>query len=300
MESILTTARLIQLNYIDGNLKNLLGSTDKTNIQDEQVQNLDEIANTLALHYLKESQQVIQVVTEEVENPIELNSGGRYFVYLDPLDGSSNIKHSLPVGFMFGIAKRNLEGPEDNHLRPAKEFIAAGIFIIPSGIFTFALRDSGAYRFVIDQSGNYIRPKKLEIGTNSKNWELSFNASNTNFFNPKITDWLNSKVKDYNFRYSGSLAVDFHRLIDNGGMFLYPAITRHSDPKQNRPDGKLRLLYEAAVVAFIAKEAKGKAINEQGIDIIEVQPILPHQRTTLFVGNPDLIKNIRQVLKGKL
>lgn len=296
MESILTSAKVIQDNYTRGSLNDVLGETNNINVQGEKVMQLDEIAHKVVLHYLIESQQVISAISEESENIIDINPSGRYYIYFDPLDGSSNVQHSLPVGFMFGIAKKNLNGEEDHHLRSGDEFIAAGIFSIPTGNFTFALRDAGAWRFIVDNSGNYIRPTMLNINRDKKDWELSFNASNLDFYNKDVSTWLNENKSKYNFRYSGSLAIDFYRLLNNGGLFAYPAILNNPDKTRNKPDGKLRLMYESAVVAFIAKEAGGIAIDESGNDILSIKPEDPHQRSALYVGSKELIKELKEIL----
>jgi len=292
MESILNSAKYIQHYYSKGALHGTVGESGEINIQGETVMRLDLMAHQIVTHYLQESQQVLEATSEEVSDEIILNPDGRYLIYFDPLDGSSNIKHSLPVGFLFGIAKRNLEGPEDFHLRKGSEFIAAGLFLIPSGIFTFALKDAGAWVFLRDESGAYIRPTRVTMPETKKNWELSWNSSNRLTFSEKVKKWIETNEPKYNFRYAGSLAVDFHRLLHNGGLFMYPGIHNHKDKSKNRPGGKLRLMYECAVVAFIAHEAGGRAINENSEDILDVQPNTRHDRSTLFVGNIELIKDL--------
>jgi len=215
------------------------------------------------------------------------------------MDGSSNIPHGLPVGFLFGIAKRNLEGPEDGHLRAGKDFIAAGMFVIPTGTFTLGLKDAGTWRFHIDETMTYVRPTRMILPEDTKGWELSFNASNRYTYAEWVQKWIMENESKYAFRYLGALAGDFHRILLNGGMFMYPAIVNHPNPKKNRPDGKLRLMYEAAVVAFMCREAGGTAVNEEGIPILDVQPEKHHQRTALYVGSKKLVEDIAQVLKAK-
>ena len=100
-------------------------------------------------------------------------------------------------------------------------------------------------------------------------------------------------------RYMGALAGDFHRLLSNGGMFMYPAIVNHPSPEKNRPRGKLRLLYEANVAAFIAREAGGSAVDEEGRNILEIAPESPHQRTALYVGSTELVESIGERLRGR-
>ena len=161
MDAIVSAAKRIELYYRTGALKDNLGLAGSTNVQGEEVMKMDDIAHEIVLHYLKSTERVIQVVSEEVEEIIDVNKGGgRYFVYFDPLDGSSNVAHGLPVGFMFGIAKKNLDGSmqgsEDYHLRAGNEYIAAGMFVIPTGMFTLALRDAGCWRFHMDETSTFV------------------------------------------------------------------------------------------------------------------------------------------------
>ena len=118
MNAVLNAARRIQHDYLTGALRGLLGSTGTVNVQGEPVLRMDTIANEITRHYLETSGRVIHAISEEEKHIIPMNPEGRYFFYYDPMDGSSNVPHNLPIGFLFGIAKRNLDGPEDGHLRP--------------------------------------------------------------------------------------------------------------------------------------------------------------------------------------
>jgi len=301
LEAVQTAAKYIQYFYQTGSLKNIMCEAGFTNVQGESVMEMDDIANAIVLHYLRRSNQVIHAVTEEEADPVVLNEdGGRYFFYFDPLDGSSNIKHNLPVGFMYAVGKRNLEGPETYRLRKGSELRAAGIYLIPNGVFTLALAETGVFRFHMDETMTYVIPdnsERLMIPDDPSEWELSFNASNRKTFSPVVQDWIEDNEPEYNFRYMGALAGDFHRLISNGGMFMYPAIVNHPRPEKNRPHGKLRLLYEANVVAFIAREAGGAAVDEDGINILDIEPESPHQRTALYVGSKELVDSIAKRLR---
>ncbi len=302
LEAVQTAAKYIQYFYQTGSLKNMMGEAGAVNCQDESVMKMDDIADSIVLHYLRRSNQVIYAVTEEEPEPVRLNEdGGRYFIYYDPLDGSSNIKHNLPVGFMFAVAKRNLEGPEDGRLRVGAELRAAGIFLIPNGVFTLALADTGVFRFHLDETMTYVKPEgseRLMLPEDPKTWELSFNAGNRRTFAAGVQRWIEDNESKYAFRYMGSLAGDFHRLLSNGGMFMYPAIVNHPRPEKNRPKGKLRLLYEANVAAFIAREAGGAAIDEAGNDILDIVPESPHHRTALYVGSRPLVESMRERLRA--
>lgn len=298
MDAVLSAAKHIQHYYLTGALKGNLGRAGEVNVQGEEVMRMDQIAHQIVIHYLRTTERVIHAVSEESEEIIPLTRDkGRYFFYFDPLDGSSNVSHGLPVGFLFGIAKRNLEGPEDEHLRAGRDYIAAGMFVIPTGTFTLALREAGAWRFHIDETMNFVRPIRMSLPDDRKTWELSFNEANRYTFDPAVQQWISEHENKYSFRYLGALAGDFHRLLANGGMFMYPAIVNHPDPKQNRPQGKLRLMYEAAVVSFICREAGGDAVDETGTPILDRMPEKIHQRTALYVGSKPLVNEIARILK---
>ena len=116
---------------------------------------------------------------------------------------------------------------EDGHLRAGKDFIAAGMFIIPTGTFTLGLKDAGAWRFQIDETMTYVRPSRMALPEDESTWELSFNPSNRFAYAEGVQRWIADNESKYAFRYLGALAGDFHRLLTNGGMFMYPAIVNH-------------------------------------------------------------------------
>ena len=243
MNSILNAAKRIQHYYLTGALRGNLGLAGSVNVQGEEVLKMDEIANLIVKHSLKRSGRVIHAVSEEDEEIIPMNvEGGRYFIYYDPMDGSSNVPHNLPIGFLFGVAKRNLEGADDLHLRAGREFIAAGMFVIPTGTFTIALGQAGCWRFHIDETFNYVRPTRMVLPENKKSWELSFNSANRTTFEPLVQKWIAENEKKYAFRYMGALAGDFHRILMNGGLFMYPAIVNHPDRNLHHRFAQRRLL----------------------------------------------------------
>ena len=143
-----------------------------------------------------------------------------------------------------------------------------------------------------------VKPIQMKLPENKKKWELSFNAGNTDTFSGEVQNWITKNQGNYIFRYLGALAGDFHRLLANGGMFMYPAIVNHPDPKKNRPKGKLRLMYEANVVAFMCKEAGGHAVDETGDPILSVKPTDHHQRTSLYVGSKEVVDDIAKTLRS--
>ena len=63
---------------------------------------------------------------------------------------------------------------------------------------------------------------------------------------------MHCKEKNYSARYIGSLVADFHRNLLKGGIYLYPGTKKAIH-------GKIRLVYEANALAFIAEQAGGRA-----------------------------------------
>ena len=297
MDALISAAKHIEHYYLTGTLKGNIGLSGAVNVHGEDVLQMDQIAQDITIHYLRASGRVIHAISEESDKiiPIDLDSG-RYFVYFDPLDGSSNVPHGLPVGFMFGVARKDLDGHEDNHLRAGRDYIAAGMFVIPTGTFTLALKDAGTWRFHIDETMDFVRPTQMILPEDTNGWELSFNSANRHTYSKSVQHWIAQNETKYAFRYLGALAADFHRTLSNGGMFMYPAIVNHPDPGKNRPQGKLRLMYEAAVVSFMCNEAGGTAVDETGMPILDVQPKDPHQRSALFVGSKPLVEDITRAL----
>jgi len=296
MDALISAAKHIEHYYLTGTLKGNVGLAGNVNVHGEDVMQMDQIAQEITIHYLRTSGRVIHAISEEANEIVPITPEGRYYVYFDPLDGSSNVPHGLPVGFMFGVARRNLEGPEDDHLRVGKDYIAAGMFVIPTGTFTLALKDAGTWRFHLDETMEFVRPTRMILPEEPKGWELSFNSANRSTYAKNVQNWIGKNETRYAFRYIGALAADFHRTISNGGLFMYPAIVNHPDPKKNRPEGKLRLMYEAAVVALLCQEAGGSAVDESGVPILEIQPKDPHQRTALYVGSKPLVDSVTEAL----
>ena len=226
----------------------------------------------------------------------EDGSGRKGFIeipgFLDPdmrLDGTRGFDLHVPKEEWREAVSPNRV--QEIHLAPSGIVLASRM---DTGLFSYAKQPADGTAAVVAIGANSAGPSPA---TRQK-WELSFNAGNTSVFSDKVQKWIKGNLSKYKFRYIGALAGDFHRLLSNGGLFMYPAILNHSDPKENRPQGKLRLLYEANVVAFMCREAGGDAIDENGTPILDIKPAKHHQRTTLYVGSKPLIDALAKLLKG--
>ena len=212
--------------------------------------------------------------------------GGRYAVLFDPLDGSSNIDSSVGVGTIFSVIRLCDEGSrEEAILHQGKEQVAAGYVLYGSSTVLVLTTGNGVDMFVLDQSiGSFVLVSKgLQIPEGNKTY--SINEAYTAKFSNEIQQYLAwAHQNDYSSRYIGSMVADVHRVLLKGGVFLYP-------PTTDKPEGKLRLMYEANPMAMIIQEAGGKAVA-QGTPILEIKPSGLHQRTSVILGSTDQVDEV--------
>jgi fructose-1,6-bisphosphatase I len=270
-------------------LVDVLGSAGSTNIQGEQQQKLDVIANDVIKQAVTPTGLVCVMASEEEEEPIpvpERNGTAKYVLLYDPLDGSSNIDVNVSIGTIFSIHRRRTQtgpGTLEDCMQTGRSQVAAGYIIYGSSTVLVYTTGGGVHVFTLDPTIGEFRLCHADIKTPESGKYYSVNESNYTRWNDgyrrvvqkfKGTDGGNSTK---NARYIGSLVADFHRNLLAGGVFLYPA-----DSKS--PRGKLRLLYEAAPLAFIAEQAGGAA-SDGTRPIMDIEPEDLHQRTPLVIGS---------------
>ncbi len=280
----MTEARIRRAGLMD-----VLGCTGSVNVQGEQQQHLDVYADNALIHCLGVRENVAIIASEENEQAITFDgrSGhGKYVVVFDPLDGSSNIDVNVSVGTIFSILELPSHiGPDDDPslavLQPGTRQLAAGYVLYGSSTIMVYTTGHGVHGFTLDPSiGAYLLsheniriPKQgMYYSSNDAYWD-SFPESFRDYVSHLRSGGLGHP---YSLRYIGSLVADFHRTLLRGGVFLYPSTASH-------PEGKLRLLYEANPVAFIAEQAGGVATDGRQ-RILEIEPTDIHQRTPLIVG----------------
>jgi len=291
MSAIALSTKLISREVNKAGLVEILGLTGDRNVQGEEVQKLDVFANETMVRTLARSGTVCIMGSEEVADLIPVNppyTSGKYVAVFDPLDGSSNIDVGAPIGTIFSIYRRhspNGPGQAMDLLRPGREQVAAGYVIYGSSTIFVYSTGAGVHSFTLDPSlGEFLLTDQgLRIPARARIY--SINDANAPWWPAPVRRWI-AGMRDgagkgrYTARYVGSLVADFHRNLLRGGVFAYPADTR--DP--TLPDGKLRLLYEAAPLAFLVRGAGGHASDGKR-DILDITPDSLHQRTALFIGN---------------
>ena len=276
-----------------GLLENILGATDNTNVQGETQQKLDEYADDIFIETLGKCGHLCAFASEEREGIINIPKGysiGNYTIAFDPLDGSSNIDSNVSIGTIFSIHHRvspaGKQGEEKDLLQQGKLQRCAGYVLYGTSTMMVLSFGHGVVGFTLDPSCGEFLLSHPNLKTPESGSIYSVNEGNYHTWSKPVQDYINYVKSDdgkkpKTSRYIGSLVADFHRNLLKGGIFLYP-----NDTKSTKyPEGKLRLLYEAAPIAFLAEQAGGMAINVKGERILEMQPTGLHQRTTLVVGS---------------
>ena len=305
--SIIVAAKVIQREVNKAGLVDILGATGEKNVQGEQVQKLDEFANTTMIRRLAASGEVCIMASEEDPEPIEVPRNrrkGHYAVIFDPLDGSSNIDANVSIGTIFGIYRRiSTEGDDGNLndlLQPGSKQVAAGYIIYGSSTVMVYSAGQGVHGFTLDPSVGEFLLSHENIKIPDRGKIFSINEGNYNFWYDGVRRYIDylkdphgDHKKSYTSRYIGSLVADFHRNLLYGGIFLYPADTKN--PRQ--PHGKLRLTCEASPMAFIVEQAGGAAST--GTErILDIVPSEIHQRVPLIVGSKEDVKTAEEFIQG--
>ncbi len=302
LSGITLAARIISANVRKAGIIDVLGATEDVNISGEQQQKLDILANKTIELCLGYRGNVGIIASEELNEPKMLaKSGatGRYVVIFDPLDGSSNIDVNVSVGTIFGIFERDADGFDGNDpvtdvLQPGHKQLAAGYIVYGSSTVLAYTTGEGVHMFTLDPSvGAFILANEnVLMPTTGKCF--SVNEGNYNSFPQGYQDYLKwcktEEAGPYTARYIGSLVADFHRTLLRGGIFLYP-------PTAKSPGGKLRLMYEANPIAFLAEEAGGMATDGTQ-RILDKIPTSLHERTPLVVGSQLEVDRLQEYVKA--
>ena len=268
-----------------GLMAGVLGFTGETNIQGESVKKMDIYANEVFISVFKQSGLVCRLASEEMDKPYYIPENcpiGRYTLLYDPIDGSSNVDIDLSVGSIFAI--RQQEGddfdPEATDLlQNGSKQIAAGYILYGSATILVYTMGNGVHSFFLDPSlGEFILAQE-NIKVPDHGSVYSVNEGNFWQWNDSFRDYIRyvHRHDGYTGRYSGALVGDVHRILMQGGVFLYPGTT-------DKPEGKLRLLYETAPLAFIIEEAGGKA-SDGSTRILDIIPDKIHHRTPAILGS---------------
>ncbi|MEL6554836.1 MAG: class 1 fructose-bisphosphatase [Cyanobacteria bacterium J06621_11] len=282
-----------------GLVEDALGFTGRQNIQGESVKKMDVYANDVFLSVFQQSGLVCRLVSEEMEDIYYMPENcpiGRHTLLYDPIDGSSNVDINLNVGSIFAI--RRQKGCDEDQtgsdlLASGHEQIAAGYILYgPSTVLVFSI-GKGVHSYTLDPSlGEFLlSSENIQIPEHGSNY--SVNEGNFWQWEEPYRDYIRymHRHEGYSGRYSGALVGDFHRILMQGGVFLYPGTLK-------KPEGKLRLLYESAPLAFLAEQAGGKATTGE-MPVLDFVPNALHTRTPLIIGSTEDVALVESFIQER-
>ncbi len=289
-QAIALAGRVIGSKVQKAGLADVLGATGVTNVQGEQVQKLDELANRILVRCVEAGGHVCVMASEEDEEIIPVPPQypqGKYVLMFDPLDGSSNIDVNVSIGTIFSIHRRVTEsgpGTARDCMQVGSKQVAAGYVIYGSSTMLVYTTGDGVHGFTLDPVVGEFFLSHENLRMPARGSTYSINEGNHGKWSEGVRAWIDTLKspkapggKPYGLRYIGTLVSDFHRTLLRGGVFAYPG-------DASSPDGKLRLLYECAPLAFIAEAAGGAASTGTG-RVLDVVPTTLHQRVPLFIGS---------------
>ncbi|MEZ4669193.1 MAG: class 1 fructose-bisphosphatase [Anaerolineae bacterium] len=299
-------AKIIARETTRAGLVGILGATDDHNVYGEQQQKLDLFADQTIFKINDHTGRLCAMASEEKDDLIpipEQFDTGRYVLLYDPLDGSSNIDVNVSVGTVFSIHRRlstGGRGKMEDLLQPGRKLAGAGYVIYGSSTMMVYSAGQGVHGFTLDPSVGEFLLSHENIRAPKQAMYYSANQGYEKYWTPgmrRYAKWLQGIEgegrKPLGHRYIGSLVSDFHRNLLRGGVFFYPGDLQEPD----KPYGKMRLMFEAQAIAFLAEQAGAYASDGIG-SLLDIQPYSLHQRVPLIVGNRDLVEKAEEYIRN--
>lgn len=287
LRDIALASKIVNREINRAGLSGLSGTAGSTNVQGEMQQKLDLAAHIRFVRALNNGGEVAAIVSEEEEEIIYTDyPNGKYVVALDPLDGSSNFDTNVSVGTIFSIYRRvtpvGSQPTEADFLQGGRRQVAAGYVLYgPSTMLVFTT-GNGVNGFTYDPSLGEFMLSHPQMQCPTEGQVYSCNEGYFSGYHESVRTYLNQcRDRGCSARYIGAFVADFHRNLLKGGIYLYPGTTK-------QPEGKIRLLYEAYPVAWLAEQASGQAVSAQQ-PILDIMPTSLHARTPIFAGSTRMV-----------
>lgn len=299
LRDIGVAAKIVNREVNKAGLVGILGRADSENASGDNVQKLDLFANEKFIECLKNSGECAGIASEENEDfipfPPLADKKSKYVVVFDPLDGSSNIDVNVSVGTIFGIYRRlsDPSGPigEEDFLQKGADLVAAGYVLFGTSTILVYSTGRGVNGFTLDPSIGEFCLSHRDIQIPDRGNYYSVNQGYYLKFDVEMRRYIDH-CSDMNLRlrYIGSMVSDIHRILFQGGIFLYPNTRKY-------PFGKLRLLYECNPLSFIVEQAGGRSISCQLERILDLEVRQLHQRTTIAIGSAGMVDEMENFVQ---
>ncbi len=303
LTQVVLAAKIIRREVTRAGIVDIIGSAGETNATGDVQQKLDVFAHETIIRALDHTGQLYAVASEESETIVpvpEHHPRGKYVVNFDPLDGSSNIDVGVAIGTTFSILPRitDAEPSEIDCLQPGRKQVAAGYVMYGSSTVLVYTTGQGVHQFIYDASVGEFLLVHENVRMPPRGKIYSINEGNAGRWDEALTRYIAWVKEDdpptnrpYTQRYVGTMVADVHRTLFKGGIFIYPG-------DRKNPRGKLRYLYEAAPLAFLAEQAGGAA-SDGTRRILDIEPTKLHERTPLFIGSVEDVRIAEEFVQGK-
>jgi fructose-1,6-bisphosphatase len=283
-----------------GPLVDLHGSIDQQNTHGETQKKLDVHADECLARALGSLPQVAAWASEEQDEPVMSASHGEcgdYLVVFDPLDGSSNIEANISFGTIFSVLPHPFRGTlpgAAGFMQPGRKQVAAGYVVYGPCTVMMLTCGQGVAAFALDPRDGQWRLTRDGVQVPPQTREFAINMSNQRFWEKPVQRYVaeclagetGPRARDFNMRWIASLVAEVHRIFSRGGVFLYPR-----DSKEPRKAGRLRLMYEAAPMAFLMEQGGGRAVTGTS-DLLDMVPDTLHQKVPVILGSRDEVSLI--------
>jgi fructose-1,6-bisphosphatase I len=298
-------AKRVNVEVNKAGLVDILGDAGSINVQGEDVKKLDVFANNQFMGVLQHGISCAGIASEELDDYVAFDDAvsrnSKYVCLFDPLDGSGNIDVNVSIGTIFSVYRRLSERGSlvtaKDFLQPGRDQVAAGYIVYGSSTMMVYATHRGVNGFTLDPSIGEFSLSHPDIQCPGIGKIYSVNHGNFFQYNEGVRKYINlcqNKTKTnggpYTQRYVGSMVADVHRNLIKGGIFMYPGTT-------DKPNGKLRLLYECNPFAFIMEKAGGTATDGKQ-RILDIPPTELHQRTPLFIGSKTMMEELEGCLNN--
>ena len=261
------------------------------NVDGDKQKPLDIFADEYIFESINNS-SVAAYCSEEQDGMTTLNANGKYVIFCDPLDGSSNIDNNISIGTIFSVLPFDKASAENSLKQNGKSQLCAGFFVYGPQTTLILSLGKGVHSFYYDHKNNQFNILNSNILIPKSTSEFSINSSYRRYWNNKVKNYIKNcedgtdgiRQKNFNMRWVGSLVADASRIFERGGIFLYP-----EDKREKNKSGRLRLTYEANPISFLINQAGGKATNGS-IDILSVEVNEIHQRVPFIFGSEEEVE----------
>ena len=300
LNDIVTACKVISNAVNKGALIGVLGSQGSENVQGEVQKKLDVISNDVLIRSNEWAGHLAGMASEEMEDIYRIPGRyplGKYLLVFDPLDGSSNTDVNISVGTIFSILRAPVAAREarmEDFLQPGVKQVCAGYALYGPSTMLVLTTGRGVNGFTLDRDvGEFVLTHPgMRIPEDTR--EFAINASNERFWEPPVQRYVDEclagktgpRGADFNMRWIASMVAEVHRILNRGGVFMYPRDTK--DPSK---PGRLRLMYEANPMSFIVEQAGGVASTGRE-RIMEVPPTDLHQRVPVILGSKTEVERI--------